>query len=72
MKTKNASCTERVHTPRVGVEIVWRFKDNKGWSVGFVREVMGGRRVIRITETPYSSGYSGSNVAVSDIDWHAK
>ena len=57
--------------PEEGMEIVWRFKDNKGWRVGRVREVMADGRVIRIHDNEFVS-LVGDTVALRDIDWYMK
>ena len=56
--------------PTKDAEIVWRFKDNKGWSTGFVREIMARGKVIHITDGKFSGPYNGNKVALADIEWH--
>jgi hypothetical protein len=55
--------------PKQSQEIVWRFKDNKGWRTGWVRELMGGYQIARITEGEHQSS-GGEIVAIEDIDWY--
>jgi hypothetical protein len=52
--------------------IVWRYKGDKGWQVGYVRDSYAGGYVVYLTENEYSSGYSGSKVCADDIDWRKK
>ena len=62
----------RAARPRVGLWIVWRYKGDKGWQVGYVRDSYAGGYVVYLTENEYSSGYSGSKVCADDIDWRKK
>lgn len=54
--------------PREGDEIVWRFKDNKGWRRGIVRSVMSGYTIIEVQE----GAWPVDRVALEDIDWRRK
>ena len=69
MKPK-ASSTDRAK-PKDGAEIVWRYKDNKGWHCGVIRAVLGGGRIVEIGETAYST-FGVDRVALNDIDWYPK
>lgn len=51
--------------PRVGDELVWRFKGNKGWRLGTVRTLLGGYSIIEIQE----GAWPVDRVALDDIDW---
>lgn len=72
MAENEHSDKKSVRSPKasVGLWIVWRFKDNKGWQKGYIKEALAGGKVIRITDTDYSSEHNGSTVAVADIDWY--
>lgn len=67
--TVESNATRRRPRPDLGARIVWRFKDNKGWQKGYVKEHLGGGKIIRITDDEYSSAHNGSIVALNDIDW---
>lgn len=69
--TKANPSTERNRSPKNGTEIVWRFKDNKGWRVGFVRGVLAKGRIVEISEGRYSS-WGIDTVSIDDIDWYLK
>ena len=69
---ENATSTDiRAKKPKTGMEIVWRFKDSKGWRVGHVRELLGQGRIVRIKESRYAT-FGDDTVALTDIDWYIK
>lgn len=70
MKGLDQLASDLDNAPRVNAEIVWRFKDNKGWRVGTVREVMAGGKVVKLEDGRAS--YGGDLVSVEDIEWHLK
>jgi hypothetical protein len=63
---------KRPRRPQVGMWIIWRFKCDKGWHIGYVRESFGAGYVVHLTDSEYASSPSGSKVCVDDIDWKIK
>jgi hypothetical protein len=61
---------KREPKPQSGLWIVWRFKDNKGWREGYIKQTMAKGRILKITETNYS--HDGETVALADIDWYRR
>lgn len=58
---------KNVDLPKVGQNIVWRFKGNHGWHRSYVRAIYAGGKVIEVV----NGGASPDEiVAVADIEWH--
>jgi hypothetical protein len=60
--------TEIAASPSAGWDIVWRFKDNKGWRIGRVTALYGGYKIVEIQE----GSWPPDRVSLDDIDWHRK
>ena len=54
--------------PKVGEDIVWRFKGNKGWRLGRVTALYGGYKIVEVQEGSWPT----DRVSLDDIDWHLK
>lgn len=52
-----------------GLWIVWRMKGAATWQKGYIKDSYAKGKIIRITDSQYSSEHTGSMVAVDDIDW---
>ena len=60
-----ARSTESTKRPKEESVIVWRFRGDKGWGRGYVREVYASGKVIEI-----SANLAFDLVSVCDIEWH--
>ncbi|MDZ4250900.1 MAG: hypothetical protein U0990_12560 [Candidatus Nanopelagicales bacterium] len=66
---KPSPSTPPQRKPGLGAQIVWRFKGDKGWRKGIVRNLMAKNRIVVIGETNYAT-FGNDTVAFDDIDWY--
>ena len=52
--------------------IVWRYKGDRNWQIGYVKESFGAGYVVHLTDSEYATSYNGSRVCVDEIDWKIK
>lgn len=64
--------TTRQRRPQTGMWIVWRYKGDRNWQIGYVKESFGAGYVVHLTDSEYATSYNGSRVCVDEIDWKIK
>lgn len=60
---------KRQPKPICGLYIVWRFKGDRCWLTGYLKETLAKGKILWITDSEWSS-HGGHKVHVEDIDWY--